>query len=285
MNTVAILGSGDLAATAARRLAELELARRIVMVDANEGRAKGKALDLAQSGPVERYDARLEGCAELKGVGGFDVLLVADPPALEDPVLSPGRAMEFVKSLLGDLHGAIVIVAGINASALVEAGIQAGLPRQRILGSIPIALSAAVRRRLAAELDVAPREVAATVMGLPPSSLFVAHGSATVGGVPIEGLSAVALRRATEAVTGRLPGPVALATGAVRIVQALCSHRPSALPVVAALEGEYGHRGVALAVPAQVAVGGLRSILEVPLEPVDRVAFDNAAGRRYATAR
>ena len=285
MKTIAILGSGDLAATAARRLAELELARRIVMVDGNEGRAKGKALDLAQSGPVERYDALLEGCPDLKSVGAFDVLLVGDPPALEDPVLPPARAAEFVRSLLPDLQGAALIVAGINAPAVVEAAVQAGVSRQRVLGSVPVALTAAVCRRLAAELEVAPREVSATVMGLPPESLFIAQGSATVGGIPIDRRSPVAVRRATEAITGRLPGPVSLATGAVRVVQALGCQRPSALPVVAVLDGEYGHRGVALAVPALVGAGGLHSVLEVALEPVDRVAFDNAAGRRYAAAR
>jgi malate/lactate dehydrogenase len=138
---------------------------------------------------------------------------------------------------------------------------------------------------LAAELEVAPREVFATVMGLPPGSLFVPQGTATAGGVLVERLSAVALRRATEAVTGRLPGPVALATAAVRVVEALTRQRPSALSVVAALDGEYEHRGIALAVPGLVASGGLRAVVQAALEPVDRVAFDNAARRRYAAFR
>ena len=65
MRNVAILGAGDLGATLARRLAERELARRIVLVDPDEGRARGKALDLAQSGPVEPYDVAIEGAASL----------------------------------------------------------------------------------------------------------------------------------------------------------------------------------------------------------------------------
>lgn len=285
MHTIAILGSGDLAATAARLLAEGELARRVVLVDTNEGRAKGKALDLAQSGPVERFDVRLEGCGDLKAVGSFDALLVADPPALEDPFVSASRAAEFMKGVLPALGNASVILAGPNPSPVVEAAVSAGLSRQRVVGSVPVASAAAVRRRLAAELDTHPREVSATVMGLPPGWLFLPQGAATVAGLPIDRLSPLALRRAMDAIQGRIPGPVSLAAAAVRVVHALTGRHPSALPVVAALDGEYGHRGIALAVPGRLAAGRLQSITEVSLEPVDRVAFDNAASRRYAATR
>ena len=54
------------------------------------------------------------------------------------------------------------------------------------------------------------------------------------------------------------------------------------LPVVALLDGEYGHRRVALAVPARLRSGRIESVVEIDLDPVDRVAFDNAADRRMA---
>jgi malate/lactate dehydrogenase len=105
---------------------------------------------------------------------------------------------------------------------------------------------------------------------------------AAAGGTPVDRISPVALRRALGAVTGRTPGPYSLAVAAVRLLRAASGTVASALPVVAVLQGEYGHRGVAVAVPARVGEGRLLSVLEVALEPVDRIAFDNAAERRFS---
>jgi L-lactate dehydrogenase len=122
--------------------------------------------------------------------------------------------------------------------------------------------------------------VSVLVLGAPPASAVVPHDGATVGGVPVEKLSPVALRRAVESASRRTPGPVALAAAATRVVAALSGRRASALTVSAVLRGEYGQHGVALAVPARVADGRVQSVIEVPLDPVDRVALDNAAARR-----
>jgi malate dehydrogenase len=278
--TIAILGSGDLAATAARRLAERELCRRVVMVDANDGRARGKALDLMQSAPVEGYDVSIEGCAQLAEAGRFDVLLVADPPALDEPAAG-NRPAELMATLAPALDGAWLLVAGLHGAPLVEAAVRAGVARERVLGSAPVALSSALRRYLALELDAEPRTIAASVLGL-PGHLLLPQGTATMGGIPVERISPTAARRALAAVNARTAGPVALAAGAATLLAALRSARASVLPVTVCLQGEYGHRGVAVAVPARVGNGRLQAVLEAPLEPVDRVAFDNMAARRPA---
>jgi malate dehydrogenase len=281
MKTVAILGSGDLAATAARRIAERELARRVVMVDASDGRARGKALDLMQSAPVEHYDVSIEGCAQLAEAGPFEVLLVADPPSL-DEAAAGNRPAELMAALAPLAGGALVLVAGLHAAALIEAGVRAGLRRERVLGSATVALASALRRHLARELEVEPSAVAAGLLGA-PGQMVVPQGAATVGGIPVDRLSPTAVRRALAAVNARTPGPVALAAGAVTVLGAAASARPSVLPVTVCLQGEYGHRGVALAVPARIGNGALQAVVEAALEPVDRVAFDNAAARRPAS--
>jgi malate dehydrogenase len=282
VKTVAILGAGDLAATLARRIAEAELARCVVLVDPNEGRAKGKALDIAQSGPVEGFDARVEATASLEAVVAPDVVVIADPDDLADAVLLSTRGAERVAGWLPALGKATLLVAGPHPSPLIEAAVGKGFPRDRVLGSAPVAAAAALRRRLSAELQVEPREIAVTVMGLPPSQLVVPQAAVTVAGVPVEKLSASAYRRALASLNGRPPGPVALAAAAVRLLQALDRSRATVLPVMAYLDGEYGHRRVALAVPARLRSGRIEAVVEVALDPVDRVAFDNAADRRFA---
>ena len=74
MNSIAILGAGELGATLARLTAEAEIARRVILLDADEGKARGKALDLAQSGPIEGYDTHVEGGARLAPGDAHDVV-------------------------------------------------------------------------------------------------------------------------------------------------------------------------------------------------------------------
>jgi malate dehydrogenase len=275
---ITILGAGELGATLARRLAERELARRIVLVDAEDAQARGKALDIAQSGPVEGFDVRVDAVARLDAAGPSEILVVADPPALEDASLSASRAAEMARELVPMVGMGTLVLAGTHAPALVEAVVRQGLARERALGSAPVAFAAALRRRLATDLQVEPRDVTALVLGLPPGLPVVPEGSVTVGGAPLARAEVLALRRAL-AVT-RLPGPVALTAAAVRVIRALAGTGVSLVPAFALLAGEYGQREVALAVPARLAAGRLQSVVEVELQPVERVAFDNAAERR-----
>jgi len=281
LRSIAVLGAGDLAATVVRRIAEQELARRVVLVDGDEARARGKALDIAQSGPVEGFDVQIEAASSLTAAGAFDALVVADPAELAIP---PARARALGESLAAVMGKRPLVVAAPAASAVIEAAVRKGMSREAVVGSAPVAYVGALRRRLAAELQVEPRAVSALVLGLPPDPIVTPRESACVGGVPVDRLSPVALRRAAAGLAGRTPGPVALAAAAARVLRALGGSRPSMLSVLVQLQGEYGHRGAALAVPARLAAGRVESVVEIPLEPVDRVAFDTAAQRRFQEA-
>jgi len=143
-----------------------------------------------------------------------------------------------------------------------------------------VAIASAVRRELASAVEGRPRDVTAIVIGRPPGQLVLPRGTALVGGLPIERLSPSAARVALSRVAGRWPGPTALAAAAVRVLRALGGSDPTLLSVMVVLAGEYGHRGRALAVPARLGHGRLLGVVEIELDPVDRVAFDNAAGGR-----
>lgn len=268
-------------ATLARRLAEAEAYRRIVLVDADEGRARGKALDIAQSGPVHGFDTSVEGCAEPAAVGEAAGWVVADPSRLPAGPLDRAAAEALLGALLPGLGRAMLLFAGTHASALVEAAVRGGVPRARALGSEPVAIAGTLKRCLAAELQAKPSELALSVLGTPGEDLLVPYSGAALGGIPVDRLSPTALRRALEAARRRIAGPVSLAAAAARVLAALSGSRRSLLSVVAALEGEYGQRGIALAVPAWLGDGRIQAIVELSLDPVDRVALDTAAQRRY----
>jgi malate dehydrogenase len=275
--TIAVIGAGELGATLARRLAAAELFRRVLLLDPDAGRAKGKALDILQSGPVEGFDTRVEG-GPLEDLGEVDAVALADPPALEAGHL-PSEAAEVLDRIRAAAGRAPLVVAG-GHPGVVEMAVEKGHPRERVVGSGPVAIASALRWHLALALEGRPRDVAATVLGRPPDRLLIPRGTALVGGLPVDRLSPSAARTALSRVAGRWPGPVALAAAAVRVLEALWSADASVLPVLVVLAGEYGHRGRALAVPARLGRGRVLGVVELELDPVDRVAFDNAAGGR-----
>ena len=281
VSTIAILGAGELGAAIARRLADRDLAGRIVLVDPDEARARGKALDIRQAGPVAGSDTVVEGYGRLEGLDPRpDVVVVADPPDLADPRV-PLRATDLIRRMQPALAKAFLVFAASDAAWLVEAAVAAGLPRRRVLGSAPLAFAAAFRHQLARELDVRVTDVTATVLGLPPEHLVLPQ--AAVGGLSVEGLWAGGpSRRVLRRLRGRPLGPVALAAAAAHVVTCLAGPRPATLTVLALLNGEYGCKGIALAVPARLGADGVESVLELALEPVDRVAFGNAVEARHA---
>ncbi len=273
---VAILGAGELGATLARRLAEREGARQVVLVDASEGKARGKALDLMQSGPVEGYDTEVTGAAALPE--GCDVVVSADPPELEGR--SSRDAAAWVAGLVPRLGRGPFLVAGDHGPSLVDAAVGAGLPRERVLGSAPVAWTGALRRSLAREMGAIAADLGLAVLGLPPEHVVVPGRGVTLSGLPLESGLPTPLRRALDAVRRRTLGPVALAAAADRLLAALLGPPGPVLPAWARLEGEFGHRGIALAVPVRLGSGKIQAVVEVALEPVERVAFDNAAQKR-----
>lgn len=275
MNTVAILGAGELGASLARLLGDREQARRVILIDPDEGRAKGKALDLLQSGPVEGSDTRIEGRVSVEGLTGLDAVVVADPSELTGPDRVPLRVADFIRGLLPILGPAPLVFAGADPSPLLAAALERGVARDRVLGSAPIAWSAALRRRLAEALGLEPGGVTATLLGRPPDLVPV---GVSVGGMPLTGAGLSALGRALDALKARSFGPLSLATAAAHALAALHGSRPSLLPVVVAGDGAVATR-VPLAMVARIACGRVQGLEALELTPRERLALDNAAAR------
>ena len=282
MLTVVILGAGEHGATLARRLAGRELARRILLVDSDEGKARGKALDILQSGPVDRFDTRVDGAGDAAAIDEPDVLVVADAPELTEGAGAADR----LSQLVAKVKPRLVVVAVARPAPSVDAVLAAGVAADRVAGSAPVAVAAAIRRRLAAALDVEASSVSLALLGLPPDVIVVPHASAVVGGVPIEQMRPSAVRQAVQDVAGRTPGPVALAAAAVHVIAALIAPRVTVLPVIARGDAALGLGRATIALPRRLGGWRVGETLEVALEPYERVALENAAeGRFHAAGR
>lgn len=274
MESVVILGAGELGATLARLLADRAAAQRVVLVDPDVGRARGKALDLMQSGPIEGSDTQLAGVATLADAGPFDALVVAEPPG--------ASLAEVVAQVVPAAGDACLVWAAPRADDAVASSVRAGLSRERVLGSAALAYHGALRHLLAEALSLSALDVEVALLGRLPEHAVVPRGSARAAGLDVDALSPLAHRRALDALRRHTPGPVALAHAAAVVLRALAGASPRVLPITLVLAGEYGLRRVALSAPARLSAGCVRGALEVALDPVDRVALDSAAQRAGA---
>ena len=102
MATVTILGAGEIGGALARQLAAIDLVSRIVMVDDLAGVAAGKALDVAQSSPVDRYHTALSGTTDVAAVVGAAVVVIADSAAQPGAEWKDEGGLALIRRVAGD---------------------------------------------------------------------------------------------------------------------------------------------------------------------------------------
>ncbi len=277
MARIAILGAGELGGALAHKLAARDRVGSVCLIDAARGIAAGKALDIRQAGPIERFETKVT-AAPIDAVVGARVVVVADPAAPpnggggNDPALA---LMERIKGLTGD---APIVCAGAGGGPLVARSVrELGICRTRIFGSAPGALAASLRALIALEADVSPAQVAVEVLGAPPVHPVVAWSTALVGGCPLEDrLSPPALARVRRRLD-RLwpPGPYALASAAARVVEAVATGG-SRRVFTCFVADESRRTASAPSVAVTLYAGGVGEVVTPRLSPSERVQLDNA---------
>ncbi len=279
MATVAILGGGELGGALAFALARRSCAREIRLIDPSGGVAAGKALDILQAGPIERFATTLRGSDDLAAAIGASVIAVCDaaqPPGTEWQG-EVGLALMRQVIPVG-VRPAVVFAGSEQRDLMLQAHVELGWPRERLLGSAPEAVAAALRAMVAIEADGSPQDVSIMVTGVPGRRLVVSWTAATIGGEPLTRvLTAVGLAR-LEARAARLwpPGPYALASAASRAIEALLAGSRHRFCALAVLDGELGVRRRVAAVPVSLRAPGFARVIEPALGPRERVEFETA---------
>ncbi len=275
MIDVAILGAGELGGSLAHVLAQREIVRRIQLIDPAGQVAAGKALDIMQTGPVERFTTRLEGTTDISRVAGVQLVVIADQarPTQGADDLLPLRQISQLASR------ALVLCAGADGRTLVERGVrELGYRRERLVGSAPEALAAALRALVALQTNGSVRDVALTVLGHPPAHAVVNWDDATVRGFRLtEVLDEPSLRRLAAQV-GPLwpPGPHALAHAAVEAVACICGISRRSLTCFIAPDDSSGRRSRAVALPVRLGPDGVTRIDLPTLSVATQTALDTA---------
>ena len=292
---ITVVGAGNVGATAAQYIVEKELGD-VVLVDVIEGIPQGKALDLAQAGPVHGYDSALTGANGYDDTADSDVVVITagmarKPGMTRDDLLF--RNAEIVGSVVEQVARrsprAILILVTNPLDAMVQlAWKKSGFPAERVVGMAGVLDSARFRTFIARELNVSVENVTAFVLGGHGDTMVPLPRYSTVAGIPItdllpkEQIDALVTRTANggaEIVNYLKSGSAYYAPGAsaVEMVEAILKDKKKILPCAAYLNGQYGVRGLYVGVPVKLGRAGVEQIIEIKLQPDEQAAFDKSA--------
>ena len=294
-NKITVIGGGNVGASTAQRLAEKSLGD-VVLLDVVEGMPQGKALDLAQAGPVEGYDTCLTGTNSYADSAASDLVVITaglprKPGMSRDDLLltNAGIVREVTDKAVRQSPDAIVIIVSnpLDAMCHVAKG-AAGLPRQRVIGMAGILDSARFRTFIARELGVSVQSTQAFVLGGHGDTMVPLARYSTVAGVPVteliapDRLQAIIQRTrdgGAEIVRLLKTGSAyyAPSAAAVEMVESILLDKKKILPCAAFLNGEYGVSGLFLGVPVKLGRCGIEEVFQVNLSSDEKAQLQRSA--------
>jgi malate dehydrogenase len=293
---IALVGAGMIGGTLAHLAAMRELGD-IVLFDIVEGIPEGKALDIAQAGPIDDFDARLKGTSDYADIAGADVIIVTagvprKPGMSRDDLL--GINLKVMKAVGEGIRkhapNAFVICITNPLDAMVWALREfSGLPHKMVVGMAGVLDSARFRHFLAEEFDVSVEDVTAFVLGGHGDTMVPVVGYSTVAGIPIPDLIKMgwSTQEKIDAIVKRTRGGggeiVALlktgsayyapATSAIAMAESFLKDKKRVLPCAAHLSGQYGVDNLYVGVPCVIGSGGVERIVEIELDAEARQNF------------
>jgi malate dehydrogenase len=296
MRKITVVGAGNVGATAAQRLAEMELAREVVMIDVADGIPQGKALDQWESAPVEGFDTRVTGSTSYDAAAESELFIVTAGIARK-PGMSRDDLLKTNADIVGSVSGeiarvapeAIVIVVSNPLDVMSYVALKAtGFPKARVIGMAGVLDTARYRSFIAMELDCSVEDIQALVLGGHGDTMVPLVNYTTVSGIPlsqllprerIDALIERTRKGGAEIVAHLKTGSAyyAPSSAAVQMAEAIARDKRRILPCAAYLEGEYGQDGIYLGVPCKLGAGGLREILEVDLSDEERAELEKSA--------
>src|SRR6184192_664459 len=291
---VSIVGAGNVDATAGQRIVDKELAD-VVLIDIIEGVPQGKALDLAESGPIEGYDCRLTGTNNYNDTANSDIVVITagvprKPGMSRDDLLKTnyGIVKGVTEQVVKNSPNSVIIVVSNPLDAMVQTAFRVSkFPKQRVIGMAGVLDSARFRTFISMELNVSVENVHAFVLGGHGDTMVPLPRYSTVAGIPITDLMdkttidrIVARTAGGGAEITQLVGTSAwYAPGAsvVDMVEAILLDKHKIVPCSVFLQGEYGVRDLFVGVPVRLGARGLEQIIQIKLTSEEDAAFKKSA--------
>jgi malate dehydrogenase len=281
-NKIALIGAGQIGGTLAHLIGLKELGD-VVMFDVMEGIPQGKALDIAQSSPVNDFDAKFIGTNSYDAIEGADLLDIN--------LKVMGQVGSGIKKYAPN---AFVICITNPLDAMVWALQKScGLPQQKVVGMAGVLDSARFRYFLADEFHVSVEDVTAFVLGGHGDTMVPLTRYSAVAGIPVPDLVKMGWTtqaRVDEIVKRTANGGAEIvnllktgsafyapAASAIAMAESYLRDKKRVLPCAAWLNGEYGIKDLYVGVPVVIGAKGVERIVEIELNSGERAMFEKSA--------
>jgi malate dehydrogenase len=290
---ITIVGAGNVGASCAVWAAERRLGD-IVLIDIPdlENKTKGKSLDLAQCGPVDRFDARITGSASYDAAADSDLVIVTagiprKPGMSRDDLIQTNvKIVSAVSTEIARVSpNAVLIVVSNPLDAMVyTAWKRTGFPTNRVMGQAGCLDIARFCTFVAMELNCSVEDITALLLGGHGDDMVPLTRYTSVAGIPVTQLipeprlsEIVARTRMGGGEIVKLMGTSAYyapAAATIRMAEAILQDKRRILPCAAYCEREYGVGGCFVGVPAVLGASGVEKVVEVELNAAERAMFD-----------
>ena len=298
-NKIALIGAGNIGGTLAHLAAIKELGD-VTLFDIADGIPQGKALDLAQSGPVESFDSNVNGSNDYSSLSGSDVVIVtagvARKPGMsrDDLVEINTKVMKQVgKGIKENCPKAFIICITNPLDAMVGVLQRAsGLPTNMVVGMAGVLDSARFRHFLAEEFNVSVSDVTAFVLGGHGDTMVPLSRYSAVAGIPVPDLVKMGwstqekidqivqrTRDGGAEIVGLLKTGSAFyapASAAIEMADSYLKDKKKLLPCAAFVDGYYNLKGIYVGVPVIIGKDGVERIVEIDFEPDEKEMFDHS---------
>ena len=289
---ITIIGSGFVGSTCAHWASQRELGD-IVLLDINEGSAKGKALDLFESSPVFGSDSKVVGTSDYKDTKDSSLVIITcglsrKPGMSRDDLLKTNA--DIMKDVCKNIksqspHSFVIVVTNpLDAMAWVCKR-ELGFSRSRVIGMAGILDSARFRSFISEKANVSVKDVHAFVLGGHGDTMVPMPRHCSIGGIPLtEYLDEKTIdelvertRKGGAEIVGLLKtGSAYYAPSAsvIQMAESILFDQKRILPCAAYLEGEYGVQGIFLGVLCKLGKNGLEEVIEIELNEKERSNLD-----------
>lgn len=291
---ISVIGAGNVGATAAFLIAQKQLGD-VVMVDIIDGIPQGKALDMAQTGPVEMFDANISGALNYEETAESDVVIITSGSPRK-----PGMTREDLLNTNAKIVGNVtenVVRHSPNTTLVMltnpldimtyHAWKVSGFPQNRVVGQAGVLDSARFRTFVSMELGVSVEDITAMVMGGHGDTMVPLPRYTTVGGIPITQLIS---EERIEEISDRtrngggeivnllkVSGYYAAGASLAQMAEAIILDKKRLIPCSAYLTGQYGINDLYIGVPVKLGANGVEDILEIELEESELEALQKSS--------
>ncbi len=296
---ITLIGAGQIGGTLAHLIAIKGLAN-VVLFDVAEGIAKGKALDIAQSSPVEGFNISLEGTNNYEKTKDSDVIIITagvprKPGMSRDDLL--GINLKIIKQVAEGIKRSspnAFVICITNPLDVIVMALQkySGLPENKVVGMAGILDSSRFIYFLSQKLKLNTDKIKTFVLGGHGDTMVAMLNHTFVEGKPIKELikeGKISQKELDELVTRTKKGGAEIvkylekgsayyapASAGVEMAESYLNDLKKELPCAAYLNGEYGVKGIYAGVPVIIGKNGVEKIIEIKLSDDEKKQFDQS---------